>query len=45
MAEMSDRLGLALFFDEKSRKIKTSDGKVVRPIGYDSEAPHYQWIA
>jgi predicted dehydrogenase len=45
MAEMSDRLGLALFFDEKTRKIKTSDGKVVRPISYESEAPHYQWVA
>ena len=45
MAEMSDRLGLALFFDEKTRKVKTSDGKAVRPITYDSEAPHYQWVA
>jgi predicted dehydrogenase len=43
MAEMSDRLGSALFFDEKTRKVKTSDGKVVHPLNYDSEAPHYQW--
>lgn len=45
MAEMSDRLGLALFFDEKTRKVKTRDGKVVHPLTYDSEAPHYEWVA
>lgn len=34
LAEMSDRMGLALFFDEKTRRITTSDGKVVEPITY-----------
>ena len=43
MAEMSDRLGLALFFDEKTRTVKTSDGKTVPALSYDSEAPTYPW--
>ena len=43
LAEMSDRLGLALFFDEKTRKIKTGDGKIVPAIDYDSVVPHYEW--
>ncbi len=34
LAEMADRLGLTLFFDEKTRKITTADGKVVEPINY-----------
>jgi len=36
MAEMSERLGLALFFDEKNRTLKTGDGKVVAPLSYDT---------
>ena len=43
MAEMSDRMGLALFFDEKTRKVKTGDGKVVPAIDYESVVPHYEW--
>jgi predicted dehydrogenase len=39
MAEMSERLGLALFFDEKNRTLKTGDGRVVPPLGYDSVVP------
>jgi hypothetical protein len=39
LAEMSERLGLALFFDEKSRAVKTGDGKVVPPLSYDSIVP------
>jgi hypothetical protein len=39
LAEMSERLGLTLFFDEKTRAIKTSDGKPVKPITYDTVIP------
>lgn len=39
LAEMSERLGLMLYFDEKSRKITTGDGKVVPAIGYGSVVP------
>ena len=39
MAEMSERLGLALFFDEKTRTLKTGDGKVIPPLTYDSVVP------
>ncbi len=36
LAEMSERLNLTLLFDEKTRKIRTGDGKVVPPISYDT---------
>lgn len=39
LAEMSERLGLMLYFDEKSRKITTGDGKVVPAISYDTVVP------
>jgi predicted dehydrogenase len=39
LAEMSERLGLALFFDEKTRAIKTADGKAVPPLTYDTVIP------
>jgi len=39
MAEMSERLGLALFFDEKTRTLKTGDGKAVPPISYETVIP------
>ena len=39
LAEISERLGLALFFDEKNRTLKTGDGKVVPPISYDTVIP------
>jgi predicted dehydrogenase len=39
MAEMSERLGLALFFDEKARTLKTGDGKTVAPLTYDTVVP------
>ncbi len=39
LAEMSERLGLALFFDEKTRTVKTGDGKVIKPISYDTVLP------
>ena len=39
LAEMSERLGLALFFDEKTRTAKSGDGRVVPPLSYDSVVP------
>ncbi len=36
LAEMSERLSLTLLFDEKTRTIKTGDGKEVAPLSYDS---------
>jgi hypothetical protein len=36
MAEMSERLGLAMFYDEKTRSLKACDGKVIQPISYDT---------
>lgn len=39
LAEMSERLGLALFFDEKTRTIKSGDGQVNKPITYDTVIP------
>ena len=40
MAEMSERLGLALFFHEGTRKLTTGDGREVSPLTYDSVVPH-----
>ncbi len=39
LAEMSERLSLTLLFDEKTRAITTGDGRVVRPLSYDSNLP------
>ncbi len=39
LAEMSERLGLALFFDEKTRAIKSADGRVLTPLNYDTVVP------
>ncbi|SPE53843.1 Oxidoreductase domain protein [Verrucomicrobia bacterium] len=39
LAEISERLGLALFFDEKTRGVKTGDGRVVPLLNYDSVVP------
>jgi len=39
LAEMSERLGLALFFEAKTRTIKTGDGRVIPPLSYDSVVP------
>jgi predicted dehydrogenase len=36
LAEMSDRLGIACHFDEKTRKVKTGDGKEIKPLTYGS---------
>ena len=39
MAEMSERLGLALFFDPANRQVKTADGKILPPLTYDTVVP------
>lgn len=39
LAEMSERLGLALFLDEKNRTLKTGDGRTVPALTYDSVVP------
>ena len=39
LAEMSERLGLALFFHPETRTIKSGDGRVVPPLTYDSVLP------
>lgn len=39
LAEMAERLGLTLYFDEKTRKITTGEGKVIPGLSYDSGAP------
>jgi len=39
LAEMSERLGLALFFDEQTRTVKTGDGRVIPPLTYDRVVP------
>jgi hypothetical protein len=36
---MSERLGLTLFFDEKTRKLKTGDGRAIEPLTYYSVVP------
>jgi len=39
LAEMAERLSLTLLFDPETRTVKTGDGKVVRPLSYDSIVP------
>ena len=39
MAEMSERLGLALFFDEKTRTLKSGDGRTIPALSYDTVVP------
>jgi predicted dehydrogenase len=34
LAEMSERMGMACFFDEKTRKVSSGDGKEINPITY-----------
>lgn len=41
LAEMSERLGIMCFFDEKTRAIRTGDGKVVPPMSYDTKVPKF----
>ena len=44
LAEMSERLGLTLYFDAAKRQIKTSDGRVISPITYDTVIPDLREI-
>lgn len=39
LAEMSERLGLALFFDEKTRSIRTGTGAEIPALSYDTPVP------
>ena len=39
LSEMSERFGLTLFFDEKTRTVSTGDGKTVQAISYDTPVP------
>jgi predicted dehydrogenase len=39
LAETAERLSLTLLFDEKTRTVKTGEGKVVKPLSYDSIVP------
>lgn len=39
LAEMSERLGLMLYFDEKTRTVRTGEGKTVPPITYETATP------
>jgi len=38
LAEMSDRLGMMCYFDEKTRKVTDGMGREIKPIDYESEA-------
>lgn len=39
LAEMSERLSMTLLFDEKTRKIKTGDGREIPALTHDSAVP------
>ncbi|HMP83035.1 MAG TPA: Gfo/Idh/MocA family oxidoreductase [Verrucomicrobiota bacterium] len=39
LAEMSERLGMTLFFDPATRTIKSGDGRVMPPMTYDTVVP------
>ena len=39
LAEMSERLGLALFFPEKTRRVTTGNGQAVPLLSYDTVVP------
>lgn len=41
LAEMSERLGIAAFFDETTRTIKNGEGKVIRPMNHDTVVPKF----
>lgn len=41
LAEMSERLGMVCFFDEKTRTIRNGEGKVIPPMSYDTVVPHF----
>lgn len=39
LAEMSERLGIVCFFDEKTRTIRTGDGKIIPPMDHNTLIP------
>lgn len=39
LAEMSERLGMVCFFDEKTRTVRNGEGKVVPVMGYNTVVP------
>ena len=39
LAEMSERLSMTLLFDEKTRTIRSGDGKIIPPVSYENELP------
>lgn len=39
LAEMSERLGIVCFFDEKTRTVRTGDGKVMPAMSYETVVP------
>ena len=39
LAEQSERTSMTLLFDEKTRQIKTGDGKTIPALSYDSIVP------
>ncbi len=39
LAEMSERLGLACFYDEKTRAVTTGDGRAIPLLSYDTVIP------
>jgi hypothetical protein len=39
LGEMAERLSLTLLFDEATRTVRTGEGKVLKPLGYDSVVP------
>jgi predicted dehydrogenase len=41
LAEMSERLGMVCFYDEKTRTIRNGEGKVVPPMSYDTTVPKW----
>ncbi len=38
LAEISDRLGMMCYFDEKTRKVTDGMGREIKPLDYESEA-------
>lgn len=39
LAEMSERLGMVCFFDEKTRTVRNGEGKIVPPMSYETVTP------
>ena len=39
LAEMAERMSLTLLYDEKTRTVKTGEGKPIKPISYDNHLP------